>query len=222
MVALVPLAAVTGCASGSAASTTAAGSSDVRPVADSSGRRSRQLESRLEERARPTPAGVRLRITAFETFVPGNTRDEFLAELRMRQAASPGFQRGAQRPKSTMWNFRWDWQQRIEGLNCTFRNVTVTVDYQTHFVRLSGPIADDPVIQEWWAAQTERTVAGRVTQLIALRDVAREIQRTLRPMFSVNCTMLANEANRTATRLLQEHSDRFNVDLQLGPPAATP
>ena len=212
-----------GCASGSAGAATPAqsGAAAVRAPADSSGRRSREVEARLLERARPTPHGVRLRITAFESFVPGSTRNEFLAALRARQAENPGFQRGAQRPNTSMWRFNWTWQQRIEGLACTFRNVTVTVDYQLHVVRLGGPIAEDPEIQAWWTQQSDRILNGRATQLVALRDVAGEIQRTLRPMFAASCEMLANEANRTASRMLQEHADRFNVDLNTspGPPA---
>ncbi len=209
------LAGVAACAG---VSSTAA--SPPRTAADSSGRRAVDLERRLVEGARPTPSGVRLRVTAFETYIPANTRQEFLDRMRNRQTAIAGFQRGAQRPNSSQWRLGWTWEQRIEGNLCGFRTFTVNVDYQAHFARIAGPIAEDPVIQEWWTGQSERIVTSRLGELRQLRDAASEIQKKMRPMFSANCEQLAREANSTAQRMVQELADRMNTQLISDPPSS--
>lgn len=214
--------AATSCASsaGGAAAVTATGAEGAAvTAADQDGRRAPVWEQRFLEAARPNPMGVRLRVTVFETPIPGTTRQEFTTNLRARQDAIRGRRDGAQMPLSSRWNMRWSWQTAVRAPYCVFRTVNVFLDYQTHYVRLDGPIAQDPEIQSWWSEQSSRTFNRHLVHLKALRDAAGETQAKLRDMTASNCGTLTADANRIANRDLQAIADRLGMILYDNPPA---
>ena len=213
--------ALTSCASSAGgAAATASGTEGASVLApDQDGRRVPSLEQRFLAAARPNPMGVRLRVTVFETPVPGATRQEFTTNLRARQDAIRGRRDGAQMPLSSRWNMRWSWQTVVRSPYCVFRTVNVFIDYQTHYVRLDGPIAEDPEIQSWWSEQSNRTFNRHLVHLKALRDAAGETQAKLRDMTASNCGTLTSDANRIANRDLQRIADQLGMTLYDSPPA---
>jgi hypothetical protein len=209
-----PAAGAAGAAPGEAAAAT---------VSDQAGRRAPAYEQRFLTDTRPFPSGVRVRVTVFETPVAGATRQEFTTNLRAQQEAIQGRRDGAQRLLSSRWNMRWSWQTTTSGRAfCGFRTVTVFLDYQTHYVRLAGPIAEDPVAQEWWAEQSQRTYNRHLVHLRALRDAVGETQQKLRDLTAVNCETLTRDANAVANRDLYAIADRIGATVYSDPPASEP
>jgi predicted secreted Zn-dependent protease len=201
-----------------AATSTGAGSAAV-AAADQDGRRAPAYEQRFLAATRPNPPGVRLRVTVFETSIGGATRREFTENLRARQEAVRGRRDGAQQLLSSRWNMRWDWQTVTTSRNyCAFRTVTVFLDYQAHYVRMSGPLAEDPVAQEWWTTSLERTVNRHLVHVKELRDAAGETQKKLRDMTATACDVLTRDANRVASRDLQAIADRLGMTVYDNPP----
>ena len=213
---------VASCASsaGAPAATATGTGSAAATAADEDGRRSPVWEQRFLDAARPNPMGVRLRVSVFETSIPGATRQEFSANLRARQDAIRGRRDGAQMPLSSRWNMRWSWQTVVRSPYCVFRTVNVFLDYQTHYVRLDGPIAQDPEIQTWWSERANQTFNRHLVHLKELRDAAGETQSKLRDMMAINCETLTREANQIANRDLQRIADRLGHILYDSPPPA--
>lgn len=214
-----------GCAASGGASPGAAapGGAGEASLADEAGRRAPAYEQRFLAETRPNPTGVRIRVTVFETPVAGNTRQEFTANIRARQDEIRGRRDGAQQLLASRWNMRWSWQMTTSGRQfCGFRTVTVFLDYQTHYVRLAGPIADDPEIQSWWAEQSQRTYNRHLVHLKALRDAAGETQAKLRDLTAMDCNTLGREANAVANRDLYAIADRIGATVYSDPPASEP
>jgi predicted secreted Zn-dependent protease len=216
----VTLFVATSCASSSAGGVAAATGSGGAAVAaaDQTGRRAPAWEQRFLTAARPNPMGVRLRVTVFETPIPGATRQEFMTGLRAKQDEIRGRRDGAQMPLSSRWNMRWSWQTVVRSPYCAFRTVNVFLDYQTHYVRLDGSLAQDPDAQSWWSEQSNRTFNRHLVHLKALRDAAGETQSRLRDMTATSCDVLTRDANRVASRDLQEIADRLGMTVYDNPP----
>jgi predicted secreted Zn-dependent protease len=212
--------AVASCAStagGAAATATGADGAAV-TAADQNGRRAPVWEQRFLTAARPNPQGVRLRVTVFETPIPGATRQEFSTNLRAKQDEFRGRRDGAQMPLSSRWNMRWNWQTVVRAPYCAFRTVNVFLDYQTHYVRLDGPVAQDPDAQTWWSENANRTFNRHLVHLKELRDAVGKTQQKLRDMQSMSCEQLTREANQVANRDLQAIADRLGHTLYDSPP----
>ena len=119
---------------------------------------------------------------------------------------------------SSSWSMRWTWQVEEFGTtSCGFKNVNIFLDYQTHYVRLAGPIAEDPVIVQWWAEATERAFQRHLEHLKRLRDAMASTQRTISNMTSGNCGTLQREASARANTDLHAIAERLGMTVYLDP-----
>lgn len=161
-------------------------------------------QKRLVDAAKPTPAGVRIRVVVTDDPISATTRSEFLQSLSSKQRALVMEREGGRGPMGLRWLLRWNWETEVHLGGCQFKSATVTVEYNADFATLGGPIAADSVEQAWWNAELEQLFTSRVETLKILRDGAREIQQKVSLMRSSSCGDLTSRATDVArTHLLE-------------------
>jgi predicted secreted Zn-dependent protease len=180
-------------------------------------------QKRLIDAAKPTPAGVRIRVNASESPVEAATLPEFTRAVAAQQRQESVGSNGMRGPNSSSWRLVWNWEMESHLGQCQFKQITVTVEYNADFATLSGPVAADSAAQVWWTARQEQTFAGRVKTLKVLRDGAKGIAQKMRMMQSNTCGDLAtrandigrNEVREVYQQALETHMESF---LDAGPP----
>lgn len=152
-------------------------------------------QKRLVDGAKPTPAGVRIRVIVTESAVEAATAREFSAALAEAQRGARAVVTEIRAPNWTSWQLSWDWQTESHLSRCRFRNVTVTATLRADFAALAGPVARDSGATAWWDESRERSFERRLRTLRVLRDEAKGLAQALRSLESTSCSELSMRAN---------------------------
>lgn len=157
-------------------------------------------QKRLVDGAKPTPAGVRVRVIVTASPVEAATAREFSAALAEAQRGAREVVTEVRAPNWTSWQLAWDWETESHLARCRFRDVTVTATLRADFAALAGPVAQDSGATAWWDQSQERSFERRLRTLKVLRDEAKGLAQALRRLESSSCselTVRANDIGRT-------------------------
>lgn len=186
----------------------------VRPV---EGQDVKAWQKRFLDGAKPTPAGVRLRVVVTESPVEADDPRALTETLRRLQQETGPTATEVRYPHAVSWQLRWDWEMEQHLSRCRFKDLTVQVDLRSDFATLAGPIAADSAARAWWAGRQERAFEDRLRALRSLRDAGRELYRELKNMEAMNCGDLGNRANEVGRRRTSEAYQRAREALWIRP-----
>lgn len=165
------------------------------PAGAAEGQDVKTWQKRLVDGAKPTPAGVRVRVIVTESPVEAAGAREFSAALVEAQRGARSVVTEVRAPNWTSWQLTWDWDMENHLSRCRFKNVTVTATLRADFAALAGPVAQDSAAKAWWSEAQERSLDRRLRTLKVLRDEAKGLAQAFRSLESTSCSELGMRAN---------------------------